>query len=99
MQRNLKPLSQRLRVNKIAQRSYASHAHSSFFPDEPSQPSVKSASVPGPKSKEASQAIGAFQDPRAHILVADYAASKGNYLADVDGNQLLDVYAQIGAVL
>ncbi|GAA5899346.1 hypothetical protein JCM8208_001622 [Rhodotorula glutinis] len=68
------------------------------FPDEPSHPKVLSDSVPGPASREASQVIGQFQDPRAHVLVADYAKSKGNYLVDVDGNQHLDVFAQIASI-
>lgn len=44
----------------------------------------------------ASERIGKFQDPRAHALVIDYQASKGNYMVDADGNVLLDVFAQIG---
>lgn len=46
--------------------------------------------------KELSAAIGKFQDPRAHTLVADYNQSCGNYLVDADGNVLLDMFAQIG---
>lgn len=30
--------------------------------------------------------------------VADYAASKGNYIVDADGNQMLDLYAQIASI-
>ncbi|KAK4703070.1 hypothetical protein P7C70_g3149, partial [Phenoliferia sp. Uapishka_3] len=66
-----------------------------FFPDEPTGPNVLSATVPGPKSKAASERIAQFQDNRTHVLVADYAKSRGNYLVDVDGNELLDVFAQI----
>jgi hypothetical protein len=32
-------------------------------------PSILTASIPGPKSKEASEGISGFQDPRAHVLV------------------------------
>ncbi|KAI5474839.1 hypothetical protein MNV49_002343, partial [Pseudohyphozyma bogoriensis] len=69
-----------------------------FFPSEPVAPKVVSGSVPGPKSKEASAAIGQFQDNRTHALVADYSKSIGNYLVDVDGNELLDVFAQIASI-
>ncbi|KAL8286893.1 hypothetical protein RQP46_003899 [Phenoliferia psychrophenolica] len=78
-------------------RSLATPA-ANFFPGEPAAPKVVSASVPGPKSKAASERIAQFQDNRTHILVADYAKSKGNYLADVDGNELLDVFAQIASI-
>lgn len=46
----------------------------------------------------ASERIGKFQDPRAHALVVDYQHSKGNYIVDADGNELLDVFAQIGTL-
>ncbi|GJN87403.1 hypothetical protein Rhopal_000352-T1 [Rhodotorula paludigena] len=68
------------------------------FPDEPTHPRVQTDAVPGPRSKELSASIADFQDPRAHILVADYAKSNGNYLVDADGNQHLDVFAQIASI-
>ncbi|GAA6052376.1 hypothetical protein JCM3770_000212 [Rhodotorula araucariae] len=74
---------------------FSSHA---VFPDEPARPQVLTDAVPGPRSREASQAIAQFQDARAHVLVADYAKSNGNYLADVDGNVHLDVFAQIASI-
>jgi 4-aminobutyrate aminotransferase/(S)-3-amino-2-methylpropionate transaminase len=70
-------------------RAYATHASS--FPMEPPCPKIVSSSVPGPKSKELSAQIAAFQDPRVHIVVGDYTKSQGNYLVDVDGNAFLDV--------
>lgn len=78
-------------------RSYAS-VSSQIFPNEPPAPVVRTQQIPGPKSKAASQGISQFQDDRAHVLVADYAESVGNYLQDVDGNKLLDLYAQIGEI-
>ncbi|SGY50613.1 BQ5605_C001g00907 [Microbotryum silenes-dioicae] len=72
-------------------------ASSSFFPDEPKAPTINTA-IPGPKSKQASEAIAQFQDPRTHVFVTDYAKSKGNYIADVDGNVMLDVFAQIASI-
>ncbi|ORY31968.1 4-aminobutyrate transaminase [Naematelia encephala] len=62
------------------------------------RPRIVTDSVPGPKGREASAAIGRFQDPRAHVLVCDYTKSKGNYLVDVDGNTYLDLYAQIASI-
>ena len=48
--------------------------------------------------KAASSSIDRFQDARAHVLVADYDKSKGNYLTDADGNVLLDTFAQIASI-
>lgn len=42
--------------------------------------------------------IDKLQDPRTHVLVCDYAKSRGNYLVDADGNQLLDVFQQISSI-
>lgn len=81
---------------RLGKRSYAS-VSSQLFPNEPPAPVLKTQSIPGPKSKAASQGISQFQDDRAHVLVADYEQSIGNYIQDVDGNRLLDLYAQIGA--
>ncbi|KAG8844240.1 4-aminobutyrate transaminase [Tulasnella sp. 330] len=69
-----------------------------LYPDEPLQPKVLTSTVPGPKSKELSAEIDGFQDSRTHVIVADYEASRGNYLVDADGNELLDVFAQIASI-
>ncbi|GAA6024636.1 hypothetical protein JCM10207_003906 [Rhodosporidiobolus poonsookiae] len=82
---------------RFAGRAYATRS-ASFVPDQPTAPSVKTSSVPGPKGIAASERIGKFQDPRAHVLVCDYQKSKGNYLVDADGNQILDVFAQIASI-
>ncbi|MFT7812130.1 4-aminobutyrate aminotransferase, mitochondrial-like [Arapaima gigas] len=50
-------------------------------------PSMKT-EVPGPKSRNV-MAVNFF---------CDYEESKGNYLVDVDGNRLLDVYTQIASI-
>ncbi|GAA5934965.1 4-aminobutyrate transaminase [Sporobolomyces koalae] len=76
----------------------ASFSSAAIFPTEPSQPHVKSSAIPGPKSVEASKVIDSFQDNRTHVVVADYAKSRGNYLVDVDGNEMLDVFAQIASI-
>jgi len=61
-----------------------------FFPDEPSGPTVKTA-IPGPQSKKAIERLDKVFDTRSLNMLADYNKSFGNYLADLDGNVLLDV--------
>ncbi|ORX46335.1 4-aminobutyrate aminotransferase [Hesseltinella vesiculosa] len=70
---------------------------SPYFPDEPRQPQVHSA-VPGPKSLSAMKHLDQYQDTRSVFFVADFEKSKGNYIVDVDGNTLLDVFAQIASI-
>ncbi|GAA5915183.1 hypothetical protein JCM6882_001131 [Rhodosporidiobolus microsporus] len=81
---------------RLSVRAYATGA--SFVPGQPTAPSVQTKAIPGPKGLAASERIGKFQDPRAHVIVADYQKSLGNYLVDADGNQLLDVFAQIASI-
>ena len=71
---------------------------SSLFPGEPSSPHVVTSQIPGPKSKELSDRIGTFQENRTHGFVVDYAKSQGNWIADADGNVLLDMFAQIASI-
>lgn len=84
-------------IHTFARRQYATAAAATrLVPGQPQKPIVVTSSIPGPKGNELSAAIGKFQDPRAHTLVADYNQSCGNYLVDADGNVLLDMFAQIG---
>jgi 4-aminobutyrate aminotransferase / (S)-3-amino-2-methylpropionate transaminase len=69
----------------------------SFFPDEPTGPQVNTA-IPGPKSKEAIAKLHEVFDTRSLNMMANYQQSYGNYIADLDGNVLLDVYAQIASI-
>jgi 4-aminobutyrate aminotransferase / (S)-3-amino-2-methylpropionate transaminase len=62
-----------------------------FFPDEPAGPVVKTA-IPGPKSKQAIEELDRVFDTRSLNMIANYKQSFGNYIADLDGNVLLDVY-------
>jgi len=68
-----------------------------FFPDEPAEPIVKTA-IPGPRSKEEIERLSRVFDTRSLNMMADYSKSYGNYIADLDGNVLLDVYAQIASI-
>lgn len=70
--------------------SAAARAASSLFPNEPSRPTVKT-EIPGPKSKEYIQDLHEVFDTRSLNMLADYSKSVGNYIADPDGNVLLDV--------
>ncbi|KAI9050183.1 hypothetical protein LZ554_006324 [Drepanopeziza brunnea f. sp. 'monogermtubi'] len=68
-----------------------------FFPNEPAGPIVKTA-IPGPKSKAAIEDLHKVFDTRSLNMLANYQQSLGNYIADPDGNVLLDVYAQIASI-
>lgn len=61
-----------------------------FFENEPTKPTVRTA-IPGPKSKEAIQELHKVFDTRSLNMMANYQNSYGNYIADLDGNVLLDV--------
>ena len=74
-----------------------SNEEASFFPDEPQGPQVRTA-IPGPKSKKAIEELNRVFDTRSLNMLANYQNSFGNYIADLDGNVLLDVYAQIASI-
>ena len=61
-----------------------------YFPDEASGPTVKTA-IPGPQSQKAIEDLHKVFDTRSLNMLADYQKSYGNYIADLDGNVLLDV--------
>lgn len=68
-----------------------------YFPDEPTGPVIRT-EIPGPKSKEAIKELDRVFDTRSLNMMANYQNSFGNYIADLDGNVLLDVYAQIASI-
>ena len=69
----------------------------SLFPDEPQHPVIRT-QIPGPQSRKAIQDLDEVFDTRSLNMLADYRLSHGNYIADPDGNILLDVYAQIASI-
>lgn len=92
-----------LRVNLQYSNRYASAAaavksttngHSTaqpLFAGEPQGPSIKT-EVPGPKSVEAVKKLTKVFDTSSLNMMADYTKSLGNYIADLDGNVMLDVW-------
>ena len=69
----------------------------SFFQDEPTRP-ILCTSIPGPNSAKAIADLDRVFDTRSLNMMANYQNSYGNYIADLDGNVLLDVYAQIASL-
>jgi 4-aminobutyrate aminotransferase/(S)-3-amino-2-methylpropionate transaminase len=61
-----------------------------FAADEPAAPTVKTA-VPGPVAQKTLADLTEVFDTRSVNMLADYTKSRGNYIADQDGNVLLDV--------
>jgi 4-aminobutyrate aminotransferase / (S)-3-amino-2-methylpropionate transaminase len=61
-----------------------------FYSGEPNGPTIKTA-IPGPKSKQLIDDLNKVFDTRALNMLVDYQNSFGNYVADIDGNVLLDV--------
>ena len=68
-----------------------------FFPNEPQYPVIRT-TIPGPRSKKAIEELDSVFDTRSLNMLANYQNSFGNYIADPDGNVLLDVYAQIASI-
>jgi 4-aminobutyrate aminotransferase/(S)-3-amino-2-methylpropionate transaminase len=54
--------------------------------------------VPGPKSEALRARHQRYQDARTVHVYQDALGSRGNYLVDVDGNVLLDLYGHIAAL-
>lgn len=68
-----------------------------LFPGEPAGISVHTA-IPGPKSDALRARHGRVQDARTVHFYQDATKSRGNYIVDVDGNTLLDLYGHIACV-
>ncbi len=73
------------------------HPEQPFYPDEPAGPHIQTP-IPGPRSRQAIAELERVFDTRSLNMMVDYQHSYGNYLADLDGNVLLDVYSQIASI-
>ena len=67
------------------------------IPGEPERALVRTP-IPGPASEALRARHGRYQDARTIHVYQDARRSLGNYLVDVDGNVLLDVYGHIACV-
>jgi len=72
-------------------------ALSTLLQGEPAGPNLVTP-IPGPKSKEYLAELNNIQFSSSVIFFTDYDKSIGNYIVDVDGNTLLDVYTQIASL-
>uniref|UniRef100_A0A8D0HL65 4-aminobutyrate aminotransferase n=1 Tax=Sphenodon punctatus TaxID=8508 RepID=A0A8D0HL65_SPHPU len=54
--------------------------------------------VPGPRSRELMKQLNGIQNAEAIHFFCNYEESRGNYLVDVDGNRMLDLYSQISSI-
>ncbi|XP_045213587.2 4-aminobutyrate aminotransferase, mitochondrial-like [Mercenaria mercenaria] len=87
-------------LSKIKETASICDRHASQFSvgvSEPSEPRVVT-DIPGPKSKQLIQQLEQIQNVGAVHFFCDYDNSHGNYLADVDGNVMLDLYTQISSL-
>jgi len=64
---------------------------------EPENPQMFT-EVPGPRSKELMSDLDEMQSMKTVQFFVDYEKSQGNYIVDVDGNKMLDVFTQISSV-
>lgn len=68
------------------------------LPGEPRGPSVRTATLPGPKSAALLERIKDLRESGECQLFVDYAKSCGNYLVDADGSTFLDLFGQISSL-
>ncbi|XP_052816100.1 4-aminobutyrate aminotransferase, mitochondrial-like isoform X2 [Mya arenaria] len=64
---------------------------------EPESPRMKT-EVPGPTSQHLLKELDKIQNVGSVHFFCDYEKSKGNYVVDVDGNVMLDLFTQISSL-
>jgi 4-aminobutyrate aminotransferase/(S)-3-amino-2-methylpropionate transaminase len=80
-----------------AQHTVADAIEQPLFADEPTGPVMRT-QIPGPEGKKAIAELDKVYETRSLNMMCNYQNSFGNYVADLDGNVLLDVYAQIASI-
>lgn len=97
--RSASPISATVPMSLTAMRSFGGLPATPAPPfyGEPDAPVLKTP-VPGPASLALRDSMDNFQDVRTNHFFADLDKSIGNYIADADGNMLLDMYNQIASV-
>ncbi|RZC33222.1 4-aminobutyrate aminotransferase, mitochondrial-like [Asbolus verrucosus] len=85
------------RIELLIERNARAAGSSISIKGEPDCPVVKT-EIPGPKSKELLKELDCIQQAGTVQYFANFDKSIGNYLADADGNFLLDTYTQISSI-
>lgn len=79
-----------LSTSRALRAATATQLAKAFFVSEPKGPTVKTA-IPGPQSSKYIKELDEVFETRSLNMLVDYSKSSGNYIADPDGNVLLDV--------
>lgn len=64
---------------------------------EPVEPKVRT-KIPGPRSMASMEALSAHASVGSIRYFVDFERSRGNYVVDADGNEVLDMYAHIASL-
>ena len=64
---------------------------------EPAEPRVTT-KIPGPRSMTSMEALSAHTSVGSIRYFVDFERSRGNYVVDADGNEVLDMYAHIASL-
>jgi 4-aminobutyrate aminotransferase/(S)-3-amino-2-methylpropionate transaminase len=89
-------ISSKAQVTRAANNG-VSHFSTFTIEGEPKSPVVKT-KIPGPLSAATTKRLHKVFDTRSINMLTNFKESRGNYIADLDGNVFLDVYAQIASI-
>lgn len=96
---NVRFMSSSARYGAIASAAMpreSTDTHHPFSPER-ARRTAYSDGVTGPQSRKATQDLNEMFDTKNVSVQANYERSVGNYIADLDGNLLLDTYGQISS--